>query len=324
MRAAVCTKLGPPEESIVIEERERPSVGKGQVRLTVGAAGLNFPDSLIIQGLYQFKPSVPFVPGGELVGTVAEFGEGVNGVEKGQRVVALLPWGAFAEEVVVDARQVLPVPDGVPDDVAAGLILAYATTLYALEDRGRLEPGQTLAVLGAAGGVGLAAVEIGKAMGAKVIACASTDEKLALCRARGADETVNYSQADLKKELKRLSGGGVDVVYDPVGGELAEPALRAMGWGGRYLVIGFASGTIPKLPLNLTLLKSCSVVGVFWGMFTQREPERFRGHAARLFSWVVDGTLKPHIDRTFPLERTAEAIRQLMDRKARGKLILRP
>lgn len=321
MRAVVCKELGPPENLQVVELPD-PEPGKGEVLIDVAAAGVNFPDALIIQGLYQFKPSPPFSPGGEVSGTVAAVGEGVEGFAVGDRVVAGLAWGGFAEKVVAPADKVIKVPDGVDMAVAASFFLAYATSLYALDDRAGLKKGETLAVLGAAGGVGLAAVQLGKAMGAKVIACASTDEKLALCREHGADETINYREEDLKQRLKALSGGGVDVLYDPVGGELSEQALRAMGWGGRFLVIGFAAGDIPKVPLNLVLLKSCQVVGVFWGMAIVRDPARHAEHVAQLYAWLKEGKIEPHLDHRYPLEEAPAAIRALMDRKAKGKLVV--
>lgn len=324
MRAVVCKELGPPEK-LAVEELADPEVKRGQVRIAMKAAGVNFPDVLIVQGKYQFKPEGPFSPGGELAGVVEAVGEGVTGVKVGDRVVAIVPWGAFAEKVVVEASAVIPLPPDVPDEIAAGFVLAYATTLYALEDRARLQPGETLAVLGAAGGVGLAAVEIGKALGARVIACASSADKLALCEAHGADDLVDYRREDLKTQLKSLTGGmGVDVVYDPVGGAYSEAALRATAWEGRFLVVGFAAGDIPKIPLNLVLLKSCQIVGVFWGMFTAREPERFRAHVEQLLRWLGEGKLRPHVDRVYPLTEAPQAIRTLMDREAKGKVVIVP
>jgi NADPH:quinone reductase len=324
MRAVICKELGPPEK-LVIEDVPDPEVKKGQVRIAMKAAGVNFPDVLIIQGRYQFEPDGPFSPGGELAGVVDAVGEGVTRVKVGDRVVAIVPWGAFAEKVVVEADAVLPLPLDVPDEVAAGFVLAYATTLYALKDRARLKAGETLAVLGAAGGVGLAAVEIGKALGARVIACASSADKLALCKEHGADELIDYQRENLKDRLKSLSGGmGVDVVYDPVGGPYSEAALRAIGWEGRFLVVGFAAGDIPKIPLNLVLLKSCQIVGVFWGMFTARDPERFREHVKTLLGWLREGKLRPHVDRVHPLIEAPLAIRALMDREAKGKIVIVP
>jgi NADPH2:quinone reductase len=239
-------------------------------------------------------------------------------------VVAALNWGGFAEKVVATPNQMTKVPEGVDMDAAAAFFLAYATTLYALDDRAGLKAGETLAVLGAAGGVGLSAVQIGKAMGARVIACASTQDKLDLCRENGADETINYTEEDLKQRLKALTNGaGVDVLYDPVGGALSEPALRAMGWGGRFLVIGFAAGDIPKIPLNLVLLKSCQIVGVFWGMAVMRDPARHQEHVQQLFAWLREGKVKPHLDHRYPLAEAPQAIRAMMDRKAKGKLVIK-
>lgn len=323
MRAVICKQLGPPSE-LVVEELPTPTAGKGQVRIDVRAAGVNFPDVLIIQGKYQFKPELPFSPGNEAAGVVSEVGEGVEGFAVGDRVVAVMPWGAFAEQLVVDQNTVIAIPEGVDFDAAAALVTAYGTTIYALKDRAHLREGETLAVLGAAGGVGLAAVQLGKKLGAKVIACASSDDKLAVCREHGADETVNYSTEDLKQRLKVLSGGGVDVVYDPVGGKLSEAALRALGWGGRHLVIGFAAGDIPAIPLNLVLLKSCQIVGVFWGAFSMREPKRNRELFDQMLAWVSTGELRPHVSKSYPFEDAALALQDMMDRKVRGKIVLVP
>ncbi|MBS2026594.1 MAG: NADPH:quinone oxidoreductase family protein [Deltaproteobacteria bacterium] len=324
MKALLCTKLGPPESLVLTEGLPSPKPGSGEVLVKVLVAGINFPDTLIIEGKYQFKPELPFAPGGEAVGRVIALGEGVTGLAIGDRVVAMNVYGMLAEEVCVSSFQLVKLPDAsFTDAEAAGFLIAYGTTYYALNRRAGLSSGQTLAVLGAAGGVGLAAVQLGKAMGAKVIACASTDAKLEVCKANGADVLINTSNQKLKDALKAAThGDGVDVVYDPVGGTQTEEALRAMAWGGRLLVIGFASGTIPQLPVNLTLLKSCSVVGVFWGAYTAREPEHFKQDLAELLELKRAGKVKPLISGTFPLARGGEAIRQLADRKAVGKVVV--
>src|SRR5690348_14764156 len=265
MKAVLCKEFGPPE-NLVIEDIESPKPKKGQVVVSVKACGVNFPDTLIIQGLYQFKPSLPFSPGSEVAGVVKAVGTRVEHLTPGDRVMSMAAYGGFAEEVVADATAVTPLPDSLEFDVASSFVMTYGTALYALKDRARLQPGETLLVLGAAGGVGLAAVELGKTLGARVIAAASSEDKLAICRQYGADATISYASEDLKERIKELtSGQGVDVVVDPVGGDYSEPALRGMAWNGRYLVIGFTTGEIPRIPLNLPLLKGCSIVGVFWG-----------------------------------------------------------
>jgi NADPH2:quinone reductase len=270
MKAVLCKAYGPPE-SLVVEDLPSPQPGAGEVVIAVKAASVNFPDVLIIQNKYQFKPALPFSPGSEVAGVVKAVGDGVTNVAPGDSVMAITVYGAFAEEVKTEARRLLPLPDGMNFANAAAFGLTYATSHFALVDRGELKTGETLLVLGAAGGVGIAAIEIGKVLGARVIACASTGEKLAVCREHGADETINYAIEDLRERIKELTGGtGVDVVYDPVGGQYTEPAMRSLAWRGRLLVVGFAAGEIPKIPLNLTLLKGCSIVGVFWGEFTRR------------------------------------------------------
>jgi NADPH2:quinone reductase len=322
MRAVVCKDLGPPESLTVIDVPS-PEPSAGQVIVRVKAAGLNFFDTLIIEGKYQYKPVLPFSPAGEFSGLVTRLGEGVGTLAIGDRVMGYIGWGAAREEVAVDARALSKVPDSVSFEEAAGLLVTYGTTLHAFRDRAALQPGESVAILGASGGVGQAAIEIAKVMGARVIACASSEEKLRFCGEMGADETVNYEQADLKEELRRLTGGrGVDVVYDPVGGDQAEKALRAIAWGGRFLVIGFASGSIPRMPLNLTLLKGCSIVGVFWGEHTRREPERHAANMASLLGWCGKGAIRPHIDKTFDLAETRAALRLIADRKVKGKVIL--
>jgi NADPH:quinone reductase len=321
MKAVLCKAYGPPE-SLVVEEVPAPVAGRGRVVVAVHAASVNFPDLLVIQDKYQFKPKLPFSPGGEVAGVVEAVGEGVSSVKPGDRVVAWAPYGLFAEVVGLDEAQVVLLPEGIDARVASTLLVAYGTTHHALVDRASLRPGETLVVLGAAGGVGLAAIEIGKVLGARVIACASSADKLEVCRQHGADALVDYSREDLKERLKVLAPGGVDVVYDPVGGSLAEAALRAMAWKGRYLVVGFAAGEIPKIPLNLVLLKGCQIVGVFWGSFTSREPERYREGLAEIFAWVRDGKIRPHIASTYPLEEAGRALAEVAERKVRGKIVL--
>jgi len=324
MKALLCTTLGPPESLVLTEGLPSPRPSAGEDKLQILVAGINFPDTLIIQGKYQFKPDLPFAPGGEAVARVVEVGEGVEGLAVGDRVIACNAFGMMAEEVCVPGHQVVKLASPRLSDLeAGGFLMTYATSYYALKQRGGLRAGETLAVLGASGGVGLAAVQLGKAMGAKVIACASTDDKLAVCQAQGADILINTRTQKLKDALKAATNGdGVDVVYDPVGGSQSEEAVRALAWGGRLLVVGFASGSIPQLPLNLTLLKSCAVVGVFWGAYAAREPENFRRDMAELFALVDAGQLKPVISGSFPLARGGEAIRQLADRTAIGKVVV--
>jgi NADPH2:quinone reductase len=322
MRAVLCKVYGPPE-SLVIEEMPPPAPGPGELVVSVKAASVNFPDVLIIQNKYQVKPPLPFSPGSELAGLVKSVGAGVTAFKPGDAVMAIIGYGAFAEEVKADAARVLPIPAGMDFASAAAFGLTYATSEHALCDRGALKPGETLLVLGAAGGVGIAAIEIGKVLGARVIACASTDEKLAVCREHGADDTINYATEDLRERIKTLTDGkGPDVVYDPVGGAYTELALRSIAWRGRLLVVGFAAGDIPKIPLNLTLLKGCSIVGVFWGEFARREPQRFAESMKRLGRWFADGKLKPHVSRTFPLERAADALALMAERKVKGKVVV--
>ena len=322
MRALVCHAFGPPE-SLVLEEVADPTPQPCQVVVDVAACAVNFPDVLMLQDLYQFKPGLPFTPGGEVAGVVSAVGDGVAGVAVGDRVFTNTFVGGMAEKVAAGADGLIPVPDGVDLVAASGFLYAYGTSHHALKDRARIQPGETLLVLGAAGGVGLAAVELGALMGATVIAAASSEEKLALCRERGAAMTINYVDDDLKAKVRELTGGaGADVVYDAVGGPYSEPALRSTAWDGRFLVVGFAAGDIPKIPLNLPLLKGCSVVGVFWGAFTGRERARHEANVAELVEWWRDGRLQPHVSSTDPLERGAAAIRELADRKAMGKVVV--
>jgi NADPH:quinone reductase len=322
MKAVLCKQYGPPD-SLAIEEVPSPRPGPNEVVVSVKAASLNFPDVLIIQNKYQFKPPLPFSPGSELAGVVKEVGPGVERFKPGDRVMAFTTYGAFAEEVKTESTRLIRLPQKMDFVTGAAFLLTYGTTDHALRDRGALAAGETLLVLGAAGGVGLAAVEIGKALGARVIACASTDEKLAVCRDHGADATINYASEDLRERIRALTEGrGADVVYDPVGGAYSEPAFRSIAWRGRHLVVGFAAGEIPKLPLNLALLKGASVVGVFWGDFARREPARFGESVAQLGRWYDEGRLKPHVDETLPLASAREALKRMAERKVKGKLVL--
>lgn len=323
MRAIRCHELVGPA-GLRLDDIAEPELGAGQVLVDVRAAGVNFPDVLITEGKYQFKPPVPFVPGGEIAGVVRAVGDGVVDHAPGDRVAATMLFGAFAERVVCGAGSVFPLPDAVGFEVGAAVLVAYGTTMHALVDRARLAPGETLLVLGAAGGVGLAAVQLGKCMGARVIAAASSEDKLALCREHGADATIDYAKEDLRTRLKQLAPAGIDVVYDPVGGDHTEAAIRSLAWQGRHLVVGFTAGTIPKIATNLVLLKGCEIVGVFWGAFTQRDPTRNREHIARLLQWIADGRVRPHLDRTLPLAQAGAALERLAQREAKGKLVLVP
>ena len=322
MKAVLCKAFGPPE-SLVVEDIPSPIAGPGEVVISVKAASVNFPDVLIIQNRYQFKPPLPFSPGSEAAGVVKDVGDGVTNVKPGDRVMAFTMYGAFAEEVKTEARRILPIATGMDDVTAAAFVLTYGTADHALRDRGQLQAAETLLVLGAAGGVGIAAVEIGKAVGARVVACASSADKLAVCREHGADETINYTTDDLRQRIKDVTGGtGVDVVFDPVGGRYTEPALRSTAWRGRLLVVGFAAGDIPTIPLNLTLLKGCSIAGVFWGEFVRREPERFADSMRQLERWYAERKIRPHVSATFPLERAADALTLMAARQVKGKVVL--
>jgi NADPH2:quinone reductase len=322
MKAVLCKQFGPPD-SLVVEELASPRAGPGEVVVSLKAASVNFPDVLIIQNKYQFKPPLPFSPGSELAGVLKEVGSGVQGWRPGDKVMAFTTYGAFAEEVKTEAGRLLRIPDAMSFTQAAAFVLTYGTTDHALRDRAALAAGETLLVLGASGGVGLAAIEIGKALGARVIACASSEDKLAVCRSHGADATINYATEDLRERLKALTEGrGADVIYDPVGGPYSEPAFRSIAWRGRHLVVGFAAGEIPKLPLNLALLKGAAVVGVFWGDFARREPQRFAASMAQLSKWHAEGRLKPHVSQTFPLAKAAEALKLMAARQVKGKIVL--
>lgn len=322
MKAALCKTLDGPD-GIVVEDMADPVAGPGEAVVRVRAAALNFFDTLVTRGKYQHKPPLPFSPAGEIAGVVESIGAGVEGIRTGDRVQAYLGWGGARERVVVKASDLVPVPDAVSDIVAAGLSITYGTAIHGLAARGRLRAGETLAVLGASGGAGLAAVELGKLMGARVIAAASSADKLAICREHGADAVIDYSASDLKDALRAETGGcGVDVVYDCVGGPYSEPALRAMAWGGRFLVVGFAAGDIPRIPLNLLLLKGCEAVGVFWGESVKRDPGGHRANMVQVLDWVAAGKLAPHIHATYPLDLIAEAIGVLDRREATGKVVI--
>lgn len=323
MKAILCHRYGPADE-LELGELPEPHAGEGEVVIKVAAAALNFFDTLLIVGKYQVKPDFPFSPAAEFAGIVHSIGAGVTGFKPGDRVMSYSAYGAAREYVVAKGARLVRVPDNLDFERAAGLSVTYGTTIHALKDRARMKPGETLAVLGAAGGVGLAAVEIGKLIGARVIACASSDEKCEFAKKHGADEVINYGRDDLRAELKRIGGKyGIDVIYDPVGGDYAEPAVRSMAWGGRYLVIGFAAGEIPRLPLNLVLLKSCDIVGVHWGSFVEREPETQARNMDEIMRWCADGKLSAHIHAVYPLSETAQALKDIAARKIMGKAILR-
>ena len=322
MQAVVCKQFGPVED-LVLESVDAPALEAGAVLIDVAAAGVNFPDGLMVQGKYQVKPPCPFVPGAEVAGRVRAVGAGVTHLRPGDRVAAFCGSGGYAQVASAPATQVYALPDSLDFTTAAGFLITYGTSYHALKDRARLRAGETLLVLGAAGGVGLTAVELGAVMGARVIAAASSPEKCALARQYGAVETIDYSTEDLRARLKTLTDGrGVDVVYDPVGGARAEAALKSLAWGGRQLVIGFAAGEIPKMPANLLLLKSADLLGVFWGQALKAEPEHHARNIAELFELYAAGKLHPHICATFPLERAVEGLQRVMAGQAQGKVIL--
>ena len=324
MKALLCKRYGGPDD-LAVEDIAEPVAGPGEAIVDVKAAALNFFDTLIIAGKYQTKPAMPFSPAAEFAGVVKSLGPGVEGVKAGDRVLGYLGYGAARERVVVKADRLIPIPDALDFDRAAGLVVTYGTTLHALKDRAHIRERETLAVLGASGGVGLAAVELGKAMGARVIACASSDDKLAFAKKHGADDTINYATDDLKEALRRVTGGkGADVIYDPVGGAYAEQALRSIAWQGRFLVVGFAAGEIPKIPLNLALLKGCDIVGVFWGSFVERDPAGHRANTRQILDWVVSGKLSAHVQAAYPLADPATALKALAARKVMGKIVLHP
>lgn len=322
MKAVLARAFAPPEQ-LALEEAPERHPAPGEVVIAVKACGVNFLDGLIVQGKYQLKPPLPFSPGAEVAGIVVARGAGVTSPAEGERVLAAIGYGGYAEQASVEAARVIPLPAGMDFITAAAFPITYATSHHALKDRAHLRPGETLLVLGAAGGVGLTAVEIGKMLGARVIACASSEDKLALCRQYGADALINYKSSDLRERVRELTEGrGVDVVYDPVGGAYAEPAVRSLAFNGRYLVIGFASGEIPKIPLNLLLLKVASLIGVFWGAFARAQPQKNAENFAELLGWYAAGRLKPHVSATFPLSAYREALDAVMGRRVQGKVVL--
>jgi NADPH:quinone reductase len=324
MKALLCTRPGGPDD-LSIGELPDPEAGPGEALVRVEAAALNFFDLLIIAGKYQYKPDFPFSPGAEFAGRIESLGPGVTGFAAGDRVVGYARYGAARQKVAVAASRLVRMPEALDAERAAGITVTYGTSYYALKNRGALKSSETLAVLGASGGVGLAAVELGKVLGAHVIACASSDEKLAFARKHGADEGVNYASGDLREGLRKLGGDhGIDVVYDPIGDRFAEPALRSLAWYGRYLVVGFAAGEIPKLPLNLVLLKSCDVRGVFWGSWTEREPAAHHSNMADLLRWCAEGKLSAHVHAVYPLADAARALKDIAARKVMGKVVLKP
>jgi NADPH2:quinone reductase len=322
MKAILCSRTGTPDD-LEVADLPDPSAGAGEAVVRIRAVGLNFFDTLIIAGKYQYKPVFPFSPGAEFAGIVETLGPGVSGISIGDRVVGYARYGAARERIAIAANRLVKLPDALDFDRAAGLCVTYGTSYYALKNRAALKSGEALAVLGASGGVGLAAVELGKLMGARVVACASSDDKLEFTRRHGADETVNYATSDLRNELKRLGGEhGIDVIYDPVGGPYAEASLRAIAWEGRFLVVGFAAGEIPKLPLNLALLKSCDIRGVFWGSWTERAPDEHRANMADLVRWCAEGKLSAHVHASYPLADTARALKDIAARRVMGKVVL--
>ena len=324
MKAVRCKQWG-PSDSLVIEDLPDLVPAAGEVVVDVKAAGVNFPDVLTVQGKYQVRPELPFTPGNEFAGSVRAVGAGVTAFAPGQHVIGFTRTGAFAEQVLAPVEALMPMPPGMDFDTAAAITLTYGTSHHAVVDRAALQPGETMLVLGAAGGVGLAAIEIGKALGAHVIAAASTDEKLAICRAHGADVVINYETEDLREALKAATGGrGPDVIYDPVGGPYSEPALRSIAWRGRHLVVGFAAGEIPKLPWNLMLLKGASVIGVFWGDFVRREPAANLAAMRQMLGWMAEGKLKPLVSRKYALADTAQALNDMAARKVMGKVVINP
>ena len=324
MKAVLCTHFGTPDD-LELADIPEPKPGPGEAVIDVKAAALNFFDLLIIAGKYQHKPPFPFSPAAEFAGIVESVGAGVRDFAPGDRVIGWTGWGAAREKIAAGAAHLVKLPQNLDFERGAGLTVTYATTLYGLRERGELKAGETLVVLGASGGVGLAAIEIGKITGARVIACASSDEKLAFAKAHGADETVNYASEDLRDALKRLGGArGIDVVYDPVGGRYAEPALRSLGWEGRYLVVGFAAGDIPKIPLNLVLLKSCDIRGVLWGAWTMRDPKGQAALMKEIAAWCAEGKLSAYVHAAYPLSETAAALKAIAERKVMGKIVLRP
>ena len=323
MKAIICNEFS-PVENLTLEEIESPKAKKGQVVIDIKAAGVNFPDGLLVQGLYQMKPPTPFIPGSEVAGVISEIGEDVEHLTLGQRVMTFCMLGGFAQQVAVNCRMVIPLPDYITFEEGAALLTAHSTAHHGLRQRGNLKAGETLLVTGAAGGTGLAAIQIGKAIGAEVIAVCSSDEKLAVAKENGADILINYSDGDLKAKIKTATEGkGVDVVYDSVGGDAFKACLSNIAWSGRLLVVGFASGDIPKIPANLALVKGCSIVGVFWGTFTQKQPKDFAKNMQELMQWYKEKKINVIIDETFPLSNTVGAINKLMSRQVKGKVVVK-
>jgi NADPH2:quinone reductase len=324
MKALLCEAYG-PIDNLVVKDIPSPVPGPKQLLVEVKAAAVNFPDALRVQGLYQVKPPLPFTPGAEISGIVKTVGAEVKHYKAGDRIIALTSTGGFAEECIVESAKAMPLPTGMDFETGAALVLTYCTSLHGLKDCGHLKAGETLVVLGAAGGVGISAIEIGKAMGARVIAAASSDDKLALCRKVGADETVNYSTENLKDRINELTGGkGADVVYDPVGGPYTEPAVRALAWRGRLLIIGFAAGEIPKIPLNLALLKERSLIGVYWGDSTKHDPTGHLANLHQLHEWFATGRIRPVVSERFPLSAAKDAIASIANRQVKGKIVVLP
>ncbi len=323
MKAIVCEKFGLPD-TLVVKDIPSVSPGQGEVKIIVKACGINFPDGLIIQGLYQIKPPLPFVPGSDVAGIIEEVGDGISNFTPGDKVFGFVEHGGYAEETIIKAKACFPIPEGMDFITAASFMVAYGTAYHALKDRAHLKTKETLLVLGASGGVGLAALQLGKLMGANVVAAASTDAKLALCNKNGADHLINYQSEDLKSKVKEITNGlGADVVFDPVGGPYSEPALRATAWNGRYLVIGFAAGDIPKISLNIPLLKGNAVVGVFWGRFAQQTPKHNLQNIVELVQWFKQGKLTPHIDKVYKLEEAPQALNAILNRRSMGKLVIK-
>jgi NADPH2:quinone reductase len=322
MKAIVCKQFGLPD-TLEFKEIEIPQPKESEILITVKACSVNFPDTLIIQGKYQFRPEFPFSPGSDVAGVVEKVGASVTHFKEGDEVVGFIPFGGFAEKAIVKAKDCFPKPKGMSMVNAAAFLLAYGTSYHALKDRANIQKGETILILGASGGVGLTALELAKLMGAKVIAAASTDEKLDLCKQFGADEVINYTEESVKDRVKELTNGkGVDVIYDPVGGHFSELALRAIAWKGRHLVVGFANGDIPKIPINLTLLKGASIVGVFWGAFAQKEPKESLKNIQQLLTWFAKGEVQPHIDKTYALKEAPKALEEMMQRKVKGKIVI--
>lgn len=323
MKAIVCSSFGLPE-TLALQQVPEPTINEKQVLIRVEACGVNFPDTLIIQNKYQFKPELPFSPGGEVCGVVEQVGSDVKHLKTGDRAVALCGWGGFAEKVAVNANRAFKIPQQLDALIGATTLYTYGTSYHALKDRAQLQNGETLLVLGAAGGVGLAAVELGKLMGATVIAAASSAEKLEICRAKGADHLINYSKEDLRTRLKEITNDqGVDVIYDPIGGKLSELAFRSIAWKGRYLVVGFTTGEIQQLPANLPLLKGAAVLGVFWGRFAEREPQQNQQNIGELVKWLLEGKIKQHTHKIYSLTEAPQALRDMMDRKVMGKAVVK-